>query len=161
MLSSDDVQRLLLINVEEAEQPLKGKVRTVRLEKTDYHLGQSVGSVTVVTDHDTSGRVTERRVYRPDGTLSFYESFRSPIVDLNQSSGPPFDLDIVTGPDGTVVSYRDSDGRALEVPVRRRTVVQSMDSEGNWTKKTTVECDPVSGEDVMIASMDRTITYYE
>ena len=64
------------INLEEDDEPLKGKPRTVRLEKTEYPLGQSALSLAVVTDFDTDRRVTERRAWRPNGTLSFDEAFR-------------------------------------------------------------------------------------
>src|SRR5579863_1131550 len=63
-----------IINIEEEDEPLKGRPRTVRLQKTDYQLGRSVALLAIVTDHDSNGNVTERRVYRPDGTLSFHES---------------------------------------------------------------------------------------
>jgi hypothetical protein len=71
------MEPIIAINVEEEyDEPLKGRPRTVHLQKTDHHVGQTMGSVAVVTDYDSSGRVMERRVYRPDGTLSFHESFQ-------------------------------------------------------------------------------------
>jgi len=67
---------LSIFNFEEADEPLEGKPRTIRLEKTDCPLGRPAVSLAVLTDHDTSGRVMERRVYRPDGKLSAHEIFR-------------------------------------------------------------------------------------
>ena len=247
MLPDDATGRAIGLNIfnieEEAEEPLQGKPRTIRHEKTEYPLGQPTVSLAVVTDYDTSGRVLERRVYRPDGTLSFHESFQyeadPPVctvqilsaqgaivstrriltgpegeestvssafgeisertrtrrdsegrvieaisedtiahkeirmqvdyragqaeaqVTLTQGSGAPPDIHIVVGPEGTSVSYRDSAGREHELPrVGRRTVIQSRDAAGNWRRKTTVERDPATGDDVVVASTDRTITYY-
>ena len=228
-----------IINIEEEDEPLKGRLRTVRLEKTDYQLGRSAGSVVVITEHDSGGRVTERRVYRPDGTLSYHESIQYEadpagctvrildaqgaivstrriltgpegeesivtsasgeisektrtrrdaegrvieaiseemvgnkeirmLVDYEAGQGEAHitltqgcDIHILAGPDGTRVSYRDSSGREHEFPrIEKRTVIQSTDAEGNWTSKTIVERDPTTGDDVVVASMDRTITYY-
>lgn len=244
MLPDDATGRAIGFNVEEeAEEPLQGKPWTIRLEKTEYPLGQPAVSLAIVADYDTSGRVMERRVYRPGGTLSFHESFQyeadpplctvrilnsqGEIVSTRQiltgpegeesvvtsasgeisektrtrrdsegrvieaisadtagnkeihmqvdylagqaeahvtfpkASGAPHDLHIVVGPEGTRLSYRDSAGRERELPqVQKRTVIQSRDAEGNWTRKTTVERDPATGDDVVVASMDRTITYY-
>jgi hypothetical protein len=243
MLPDDIVERVIGINVEEDDEPLKGRPRSVRLEKMDYQLGQAVPSLVVVTDYDTGGKVSERRVYRPDGTLSFHECFQyeadPPVctvrilnaqgaivstrrilsrpegeesvvtsergeifertrtrrdsegrvieaisadaagnkeirmhvdyragqadahVTLTQGSGAPLEIHIVAGSERTSLSYRDSTGREHELPQDgKRTVIQSTDAEGNWTRKTTVERDPASGEDVVVASMDRTITYY-
>jgi hypothetical protein len=82
-------------------------------------------------------------------------------VTLPQRTGAPPDIHIVSGPEGTRVSYRDSTGREHESPrIARRTVIQSTDAEGNWTSKTIVERDPATGVEVVVASMDRTITYY-
>ena len=61
---------------EEAEESLQGKPRTMRLEKAEYPPGQQAVSLVIVADYDTRGRVVERRVYRPDGTLSFHEAFQ-------------------------------------------------------------------------------------
>lgn len=243
MLPDDIIERAVGINLEDADEPLKGRPRTIRLQKTDHQLGQSVVSLVIMTDYDTGGRITERRVYRPDGTLSFHESFQyeadppvctvrilnsqgaivgtrriltgsegeessvaSPSgeitektttrrdsegriieaisadmagnrkihmrvdyravhveahVTFTQGTGAPPDIQIVVGPAGTRLSYRDSFGREHELPQRgRRTVIQSTDAEGNWTRKTTIERDPATGGDVAVASMDRTITYY-
>jgi hypothetical protein len=80
-------------------------------------------------------------------------------VTFTQSQRP--DIHLVAGPEGTRLSYRDSTGREHELPrVGKRTVIQSTDAEGNWTRKTTVERDPATGDDVVVASTDRTITYY-
>jgi hypothetical protein len=243
MLPDDIVERAIGFNVEEDDEPLKGRPRRVRLEKTDYSSGRAAASLTVVTDYDTGGRVTERRVYRPDGTLSFDESFQyetdPPVctvrildaqgamvstrriligpegeesvvtnesgeisertrtrrdsegrvieaisagtvgnteigmhvayragqadahVTFAKSSGAPREIHIVAGPERTSLSDRDSMGREYELPeVGKRTVIQSADAEGNWTRKTTVERDPATGEDAEVVSMDRTITYY-
>jgi hypothetical protein len=232
-----------IINIEEEDEPLKGRPRTVRLEKTDYQLGQSSGSLAVITEHDSGGRVTERQVYRPDGTLSFHESFQYEAdppgctvrildaqgemvstrriltgpegeesivtsasgeisertrtrrdaegrvieaisedmignkearmlvdyragqaeahVTLPQRSGAPPDIHIVSSPEGTRLSYCDSTGREHEFPqIARRTVIQSRDAEGNWISRTIVERDPATGDDFVVVSMDRTITYY-
>jgi hypothetical protein len=228
-----------IINIEEDDEPLKGRPQTVRLEKTDYQLGQSAGLLVVTTEHDSGGRVTERRVYRFDGTLSFHESFQYEadppgctvrILDAQGAivstrrilTGPEGEesivasasgeisertrtrrdsqgrvieatseemignkeirmqvdygagqgearvalpqgsnIHILAGPEGTRLSYRDSTGRQHEFPrVGTRAVIQSTDEKGNWTSKTIVERDPATGDDVVVASMDRTITYY-
>jgi hypothetical protein len=229
------------INLHEDDEPLKGKPRTVRLEKTEYPLGQPALLLAVVMDFDTNRRVTERRVWRPDGTLSFHEAFRyetdpraCTIQILNaegaivstrrilnglegdesvvtnasgeisektrtrrdpegrvieavsedtvrdqeirmrvdypagrteaqvtfiQGQGP--DIHLVDGPEGTTLSYRDSAGREYELPrAGKRTVIQSTDAQGNWTRKKTVERDFATGDELVIASTDRTITYY-
>ena len=76
-----------------------------------------------------------------------------------RDSGP--DIHIVATSEGTSLSYRDSTGHAHEFrPAERRTVVQSRDAEGNWSRKATVERDPATGDEVVTASTDRTITYY-
>ena len=216
---------------------LKGKPQIVRLQKTDYQFRQSVASLTVITDHDTGGRVTERRVFRSDGTLSFHESSKYEadppgctvqILDAQGAivstrrilTGPereesivtsasgamaeqtrtrrdsegrvieavsedvvsnkeirmqvdyragqaearvtlPQGAEIVVGPKGTRVSYRDSTGLEYEFPrIERRTVIQSTDAPGNWTSKTIVERDPATGDVVVVTSIDRTSTYY-
>ncbi|HTC90388.1 MAG TPA: hypothetical protein VK686_18910 [Bryobacteraceae bacterium] len=228
-----------IINIEEEDEPLKGRPRTVRLQKTDYQLGRSVALLAIVTDHDSNGNVTERRVYRPDGTLSFHESSqyeadppgctvrilnaqgeivstrriltgfegeesivtsalgeisqktrtrRDPegrvieavseemvgnkeirmLVDYDAGQGEAHvtlpegsNIHILAGPDGTRVRYRDSSGHEHEFPgIARRTVIQSTDEKGNWTSKTIVERDPATGNEVVVASMDRAITYY-
>ena len=188
------MEPIIAINVEEDdEEPLKGRPQTVRLQKTEYNLGQPDGSVTIVADYDADGRISERRVYRPDGTLSFHESFQyeaDPRVCMVQIlsaqgavlstrrilTGPEGEESIVTNPSGeitektrtrrdsegrvieailadtirnkevrmdvdyreeTSVRYRDFSGREHEVPrAGRRTVIQSRDAEGNWTRKT-------------------------
>jgi len=80
---------------------------------------------------------------------------------VTSSQAQERDLHLVAGPDGTSLGYRDSSGRAHELrPARRRIVVQSRDGEGNWTRKTVVEHNPATGDKVVIASTDRTITYY-
>jgi hypothetical protein len=63
--------------------------------------------------------------------------------------------------EGASIRYRDFAGREYEIPqAGRRIAIQSRDAEGNWTRKTTVERNPASGDDVVVASMDRTITYH-
>jgi len=123
-------------------------------------------------------------VYRPDGTLSFHECFqdsegrgieaisadkaihmqveyRAGHADAHVTFGAARDIHIVVGPEGTRLSYRDSAGHEYELPyAARRTLIQSTDAQGNWTRKTTVERDPVTGADVVVVSMDRAITYY-
>ena len=213
-----------IINIEEEDEPLKGRPRTVRLQKTDYQLGRSVALLAIVTDHDSNGNVTERRVYRPDGTLSFHETFQYEadppgctvqILDAQGAivstrrilTGPEGEESIVTrasgeisertktrrdsegrvieavsedmigekeirmlvdypagqvaGPEGTRLSYRDSTGREHEFSgIERCAVMQSTDAQGNWTSRTIFERDPSTGDDVVVACMDRTITYY-
>ncbi len=172
--------------IEDADEPLKGRPRTVRLQKTD---------MTIVTDHDARGRVTDRRVYRPDGTLSFHESFQyetdAPVQtrrdsegrvieavsadkaihmqveyragqpDAHVTFGAARDIHIVVGPEGTRLTYRDSAGHEYELPrAATRTLIQATDAQGNWTRKITMERDPATGDDVVVASMDQAITYY-
>ena len=70
-------------------------------------------------------------------------------------------MHVIAGSEGISLKYRDPSGREHEVPrAWRRTGIQSSDAEGNWTRKTSVERTPATGDDVVVASMDRTITYY-
>ena len=135
MRPDNNIERPVIINIEEDDEPLKGRPRTVHLQKTDYHLGQSVASLAVITDHDTGGRVTERRVYRPDGTLSFHETFQYEadppgctvqILDAQGAivstrrilTGPEGEESIVTSASGEISektkTRRDSEGRVIE-----------------------------------------------
>lgn len=205
-----------------AGPPLKGKPRTVRIEKVDYPLAQAVAPVTVEMDYDPAGRIIERRVYRTDGTLSFHEAFqyepdpRVHTVRVLSAQGevlstrkvvahPDGEESTVSSPSGQITerttTRRDSAGRVLEavsqdtvrgheirMPVDYRaerpeahvtfsqdgrrdlvlvpggavseTIIHARDAEGNWTRKTVVERDPSTGAEVVIASVDRTITYY-
>lgn len=201
---------------EDADEPLKGKPRAVRLDKLEYSLDQPVPSVTTETNYDPDGRVIDRRVYRADGTLSFHEAFQyeadprvHTVLVLSAQGEVLSTRKIVAHPDGeestvtnasgevtektktrrdsegrviaavsedTVrgheirmqvdyragrISYRDSIGRAQEFrPPTRHAIVQSSDAEGNWTSKTVVERGPSTGDEVVIASLNRTITYY-
>jgi hypothetical protein len=99
------------IDIDDADEPLKGRPRTVRLQKKD---------LVIVTDHDAGGRVTERRVYRPDGTLSFHESFQyeadpqvCTVRILNAQGGIASTRRILTGPEGEAVYRHQCVGRNI------------------------------------------------
>ena len=190
----DDIQPVMGINLADAEEPLEGRPQTVRLEKTDGQLSQSVVSLTVVTDYDASARTIERRVYRADGSLSFHESFQyeedPPVCTIRILNGEGAIVSarrILTGPDGDESIVASASGKILEKTTTkrdslsswpgggtrdstghehdtshagRRTIVETTDARGNWTRKTTVEPDPATGDDVVVVSMTRTITYY-
>lgn len=229
------------ISNEDPDEPLKGKPRAVRLEKVDYPFARAIASLTIEMDYDRSARIIDRRVYRPDGTLSFHEAFQyeaDPRVHTVQvlstqgevlstrkivahpdgeesavssasgeiterttthrdsdgrvieavsedtvrgheirmrvvyregraeahvtfSQDPRRDHDLVAGTEEGSITYRDASGHAHEHrAAAKRTIVQSRDIEGNWTRKVVVERDPSSGEEIVLASIDRTITYY-
>src|ERR1700733_6661272 len=116
-----------IINIEEEDEPLKGRLRTVRLEKADYQLGRSAGSVVVITEHDSGGRVTERRVYRPDGTLSFHEAFQyeadragCTVRMLDAQGAIVISRRILTGPEGEESIVTTASGEISEKTRTRR-----------------------------------------
>jgi hypothetical protein len=118
MRPDNNIERPVIFNIEEDDELLKGRPRTVRLQKMDYQLGQSVPSLAVITDHDTGGRVTERRVYRADGTLSFHESFQ-------YEADPPGCTVRILDAQGAIVSTR----RILTGPEGEESIVTRSLSE--------------------------------
>ncbi len=226
-------------HLDEPEEPVKGKPRMVYLEKEDYRSGQPVDVLKILARFDTDGRITDRRVYRGDGSLSCHESFeyeadqplctvrmldsqgallstrqiltgpdcdesvvtdasgeivektataRDPeggIVeatsagvagnndirmtvtrqagqeDAHVTLGEGLRIQIVTGPEGGRVTFRDADGREHEFTrYRRRAAIESTDARGNWTRKTIFDRDPSTGEEVLAVAMNRKIEYY-
>lgn len=103
------------------------------------------------TRRDPEGRVieaiSEDAVRKEEIRMQVDYGSGQPEAHVTFSQDPRRDIHFVAGPEGLP-------------PTGRRTVVQTRDAEGNWTSKATLERDPATGEGTVIASTERTITYY-
>jgi hypothetical protein len=100
-MSLDDILGPFVgISIENAQEALVGRPRSVRLEREDYRSGQSYNRISIETDYDVDGRVTARSVYRRDGSLSIRESFEY-------------------GSDPRLLTVRTSDGQGQVLTIRR------------------------------------------
>ncbi len=145
-----------IVTVEDREESVLTDAAGEVIERTTARR-DSLGRIVDARAEDLAGNsdVTMRVEYSREQT-DVHAVFK-------KGSNVPPELDFVIRHEGNRVILSYSEGRehgSPHVEVKRHSVVGSVDAEGNWTTKTLYESDLVSGEDRMVASLTRSITYY-